>query len=90
MLSDYERRELALIEQRLEADPRLAASLGDGRRQRRWPIRLLTAVGILLIVTGLLASAGGLLLQGLLAVGTAVSWTRWRTWRAARDRRAPP
>jgi uncharacterized membrane protein YphA (DoxX/SURF4 family) len=90
MLSDYERRELALIEQGLEADPRLAASLSAGRRPRRWPIRLLTALGILLVVTGLLTSTGGLVLQGLLAVGAAVVWSRWRDWRTARGRRAPP
>jgi hypothetical protein len=90
MLSDHERRELALIEQGLEADPRLAASLGGHRRQRRWLIRLLTGLGILLIVTGLLTSTGGLVLQGLLAVGGAVAWSRWRVWRTARGRRAPP
>ena len=90
MLSDHERRELSLIEQGLEADPRLAASLGGGRRQRRWPIRLLTALGILLIVTGLLTSTAELVLQGLLAAGAAVVWSRWRVWRTARARQAPP
>ena len=90
MLSEHERRELALIEQGLEADPRLAASLGGARRQRRWPIRLLTALGILLIVTGLLTSTGELVLQGLLAVGAVVAWSRWRAWGTARARRAPP
>ncbi|MFL6128215.1 MAG: DUF3040 domain-containing protein [Mycobacteriales bacterium] len=90
MLSDHERRELSFIEQRLREDPRLAASLGDGARpERRWPIRLLVCVGILLIVTGLLTVTAGLLLQGLLAVGAGITWSRWRASRSARARSAP-
>ncbi len=89
MLSDHERRELALIEQGLETDPRLAASLAEVPRRRRWPIRLLTIFGVLLILIGLLTGAGGLVLQGLLAAGAGVAWSRWRTWQAARQRRAP-
>ena len=82
MLSDHERRELSLIEQGLGEDRSLAASLG--RRpgpQRRWPIRLLVCIGILLMLTGMLAGAGDLFLQGLLATSAGVGWHRWRAWR---------
>lgn len=88
MLSDYERRELALIEQGLDADPRLAACLGGARRRGRWPIRLLLALGAVLFVTGPVTSTGGLVAQGLLAAGAGLAWSRWRAWRAAKAQRA--
>ena len=88
MLSDHERRELSLIEQGLEGDPRLAASLAQVGRRRRWPVRLLAGFAVLLIVTGLLTGAGALVLQGLVAGGACVAWSRWRSRRAARTDRA--
>jgi Protein of unknown function (DUF3040) len=85
MLSEHERRELALIEQELGQDQGLVASFHARKASRRdrWLVRGLIAVGILLVVTGVAAGVGGLVLQGLLAVGTGVGWSRWRAWRAA-------
>ena len=89
MLSDKERRELLLIELGLSEDRQLAASLADVRPQRRWPIRLLVTVGVVLMVTGVLTGTAGLIGQGALAAGVGIAWSRWRAWRAAKARSAP-
>jgi hypothetical protein len=89
MLNDRERRVLAMIEQGLRADEcRFVDALrtsraGRARRQHRWPIRALVGFGILLVVVGLLAASGGLLVQGLLFSTTGIAWSRWRSPRAA-------
>jgi hypothetical protein len=98
MLSDREREQLAGIEQALVAsDRRLAAAFSAGRprRERRWPLRALSGFGVLLLVVGLLTATEVLLLQGLLCLGGAYAWRRWRGRRMDRPagtdpaRRAP-
>jgi Protein of unknown function (DUF3040) len=94
MLSDYELRELALIEKGLaEEDRRLAESLRprDAKRvtpwtRRRWMSRALLGFGVLLLVVGLLTSADGVFMQGLLFGGGGVFWLRWQS----RSKPTPP
>jgi hypothetical protein len=88
MLSEHERRQLARIEEGLEADPQLVASLRDVRRRRRRLVRVLIAFGILLILSGMLTNTGALVLQGFLAVGAGCAWFWWPAYRATR-RSAP-
>jgi hypothetical protein len=90
MLSEYERRELALIEQGLaEDDRKLAESFrprrlpSARRRDRRWMSRSLLGFGVLLLVVGVLTGTYGLFLQGLLFGGPAVAWMRWQRRRPA-------
>ena len=81
MLSEREERELELIEQDLRDDGRLAASFRSGRRplHRRPPVvRTAIALGLVLILAGLMLSASGLALQGLLLAGTSYAWWRWK------------
>ena len=81
MLSEREERELGLIEQDLLDDGRLAAFLRGGRRplHRRPPVvRTAIALGLVLILAGLMLSASGLALQGLLLAGTSYAWWRWK------------
>lgn len=91
MLSEYERRELALIEQGLvEQDRRLAESFRPGGlsarpggRSRRltlrsgWLARTLLGFGVFLVAIGVLTGADGLFMQGVLFAGAAVVWLRW-------------
>ena len=81
MLSDHERRELALIEQSLAFDER---RLARALTRRRWPPRALVTFGSLTMAVG---SMGGgnepLLLQGLLAVVAGILWSRRQTRTAA-------
>jgi hypothetical protein len=89
MLNDRERRVLAMIEQDLRTDGRRFVDAfappepAGERRQRHWPVRALIGFGILLVVVGLLASAGGLFMQGLLFGTAGVAWSRSRSRRAA-------
>ena len=81
MLSEREERELGLIEQDLRDDGRLAASFRSGRRplHRRPPVvRTAIALGLVLILAGLMLSASGLALQGLLIAGTSYAWWCWK------------
>lgn len=81
MLSDGEREQLAAIERELvRSDRRLAAtfSAGSPRPERRWPLRALVGFGVLLVVVALLTATEGLLVQGLLCLGGAYAWHRWR------------
>ena len=90
MLSEYERRQLAMIEQNLaEEDRRLVDSLdprpaGTPWSRRRWASRALLGFGIALMVLGLLASADGLFMQGLLFGGIGGVWMRWQVRAAKR------
>ena len=80
MLSEREERELGLIEQSLRDDSRLAASF-RGRRplhRRPWVVRTAIALGLVLILGGLMLSATGLTLQGLLLAGTSYAWWCWK------------
>jgi len=72
MLSNHERRELARIEQGLREDP----SWREPRDRpvgstwwRRWGLRLLIGFAGLVLTIGVLTTAGGLLLQGVLMMG---------------------
>jgi hypothetical protein len=81
MLSEREERELDLIEQGLQNDSRLAAVFPGGRRplhRRPWVVRTAIAVGFFLILCGLMLSASGLVLQGLLLAGTSYAWWCWK------------
>ena len=87
MLSEYERRELALIEQGLaEEDRRLADALRPGSLRvrtpwprRGWLSRALLGFGITLVVLGVLTGADGVFMQGLLFSAVAVLWMRWQS-----------
>ena len=80
MLSEREERELGLIEQGLRDDGRLAASFRRRRPLHRRPsvVRTAIALGLVLILGGLMLSATGLALQGLLLAGTSYAWWCWK------------
>jgi hypothetical protein len=81
MLSEREERELGLIEQALQDDGRFAAAFGGGRRplhRRRSVVRTAIALGLVLILAGLVLSASGLAVQGLLLAGTSYAWWCWK------------
>ena len=93
MLSEREERELGLIEQDLRDDGRLAASFRSGRRplHRRPPVvRTAIALGLVLILAGLMLSASGLALQGLLIAGTSYAWWCWKVKPISRKPPAAP
>jgi hypothetical protein len=93
MLSEREERELELIEQDLRDDGRLAASFRSGRRplHRRPPVvRTAIALGLVLILAGLMLSASGLALQGLLIAGTSYAWWCWKVKPISRKPPAAP
>jgi Protein of unknown function (DUF3040) len=80
MLSEREERELGLIEQGLRDDGRFAGSF-PGRpalHRRRWVIRTAIAFGLVLFLGGLMLSASGLALQGLMIAGTSYAWWCWK------------
>jgi hypothetical protein len=98
MLSEYERRELALIEQGLaEDDRRLVESfLPELMRpertpwsRRRWMSRAVLGFGVALMVLGVLTSADGLFMQGVLFAGGGFLWLRWQG-RAAKGTEQSP
>jgi hypothetical protein len=81
MLSEREEREFWRIEQDLRDDGRLAASFRVGRRplhRRPGVVRSTIALGLALILAGLVLSAFGPALQGLLLAGTSYAWWRWK------------
>jgi Protein of unknown function (DUF3040) len=81
MLSEREERELGLIEQGLRDDSRFAAAFPEGRRplhRRPRVVRTAIALGLVLILAGLMLSASGLALQGLLLAGTSYAWWCWK------------
>jgi Protein of unknown function (DUF3040) len=89
MLSEYERRQLALIEKGFaDEDQRLVAALdpkpaGTPWTRRRWMARALLGFGIALLVLGMLTAADGLFMQGLVLGGIGGYWLHWQR-RAAR------
>jgi hypothetical protein len=92
MLSEREERELGLIEQDLRDDGRLAASFRSGRPLHRRPavVRTAIALGLVLILAGLMLSASGLALQGLLIAGTSYAWWCWKVKPISRKPPAAP
>lgn len=79
MLSEHDRRELALIEERLRCDDRaFADTFHTGRpgwlRGRRWASRALLGFGAFIVVAGLAAGAADVCLQGLLVLGAGIVW----------------
>jgi hypothetical protein len=76
MLSNYERRELARIEQGLREDPNWREPSGrpGGGWWRRWGLRLLIGFAGLVMTIGVITTAGELLLQGVLLMGAACVW----------------
>jgi hypothetical protein len=81
MLSEREQREFELIEQGLRDDGRLAAAFLGSRRplhRRTWVVRTAIAVGLVLVLAGLMLSASGLAIQGLLLAGTSYAWWCWK------------
>jgi Flp pilus assembly protein TadB len=92
MLSEHDRRELALIEERLRSDDRRFADTFQTarpgwRRDRRWARRALLGLGAFMLIVGLAAGAAELVLQGLLVVGAGIVWTLLRRRTAAAERR---
>ena len=93
MLSEREERELELIEQGLRDGGRFAASLSGGRRplhRRPRAVRTAIALGLVLILNGLMLSASGLALQGLLIAGTSYAWWCWKVKPISRKPPAAP
>lgn len=92
MLSDRERRVLAMIEEGLRAeegrfvDAFHATTARRDPRQHRWAVRALVGFGILLVVLGMVTDSGGLIMQGLLFGTVGVAWSRWRSRQAERER----
>ena len=87
MLSNHERRELARIEQGLREDPSWLEprDLPIGSTWwRRWGLRLLIGFAGLVMTIGVLTTAGGLLLQGVLMMGAACAWWLCRQVAAAK------
>ena len=88
MLSDHERRVLTAIEHDLHIeDPDLAEAFRDGRcpperRRRHWPSLLTMAMGVLILLVGIVAGAGALVMEGLLVTGAGYVYRRWhaRHW----------
>ena len=81
MLSEREERELVLIEQGLRDDSRFVAAFPGRRRplhRRPWVVRTAIVFGLVLLLGGLLLSATGLALQGLLLAGTSYAWWCWK------------
>ena len=77
MLSNYERRELARIEQALREDPDWREPHGLAARHpwwRRWGIRLLSGFSVFLMLIGIITTDGNLLLQGVLMMGASCGW----------------
>ena len=87
MLSERERQELALIEQNLQDDSRLAASFLDGRKPplhlRRGVVRAAVVTGLLIALSGLLLGVAELFFQGALLAGGGYGWWTWRGKRSA-------
>ena len=88
MLNEHDRRELALIEERLRSDDRrfadtFHADLPGRRRDHRWARRALVGFGAFMLMVGVAAGAAELFLQGLLAVGAGIVWTLLRRRTAA-------
>ncbi|HZB19014.1 MAG TPA: DUF3040 domain-containing protein [Blastococcus sp.] len=87
MLSERERQELALIEESLRDDSRLAASFLDVRKPplhlRRRVVRAAIIAGLLIALSGLLLDAAGLVFQGALLAGGSYGWWAWRGKRSA-------
>jgi Protein of unknown function (DUF3040) len=81
MLSEREERELGLIEQGLRDDGHFAAAFPGAARplhRRPWVVRTAIAFGLVLILAGLILSASGLALEGLLLAGTSYAWWCWK------------
>ena len=92
MLSEHDRHELALIEERLRSDDRhfadaFHAGRPGSRRDRRWARRALLGFGVFMLMVGLAAGAADVFAQGLLAVGAGIVWTLVRRLRTAADER---
>ena len=96
MLSDRERRVLAMIEEGLRADEGRfvdalhATTARRDPRQHRWAVRALAGFGVLLVVLGMVTDSGGLIMQGLLFGTAGVAWSRWRSRRAEMERTGDP
>ena len=87
MLSNHERRELARIEQGLREDPEWREPHGVTEHStwwRRWGLRLLIGFAGVVMVIGVITTAGNLLLQGVLMTGAACLWWLCRQAAAAR------
>ncbi|HEY7104438.1 MAG TPA: DUF3040 domain-containing protein [Mycobacteriales bacterium] len=81
MLSEREERELLVIEQGLLDDGRFTYAFPSERRplhRRPWVVRTAIAFGLVLILAGLVLSASGLALQGLLLAGGSYAWWCWK------------
>jgi hypothetical protein len=78
MLNEDDRRELSLIEEGLCCDDRrFADTFRTDRprwRERRWISRALLGFGAFMMLVGMVASASGVFLNGLLVSAAGVAW----------------
>jgi len=81
MLSEWEQRELGLIEQGLREDSRFAAAFPGERpplHRRAWVLKLSIAFGLLMVVSGAVLDEAGLALRGVLLAAVSYGWWHWR------------
>ena len=90
MLSDHEKRELALIEQELQDDPgcvRSARWLKDPLARHLWKVRAAIGFGAFVLLAGMILNSGTLVAQGgLIVVAVGFGWLHIRTWKAPPSR----
>ncbi|GAB3266841.1 DUF3040 domain-containing protein [Arthrobacter pigmenti] len=81
-LSERERHELSMLEEQLKSeDPKLAQALSAGelRNAATGALFFLMALGIVILIAGVAASAVILSLSGIVLVAAAITWmvSRW-------------
>jgi hypothetical protein len=90
MLSDHEKRELALMEQALQDDPGCMRSLrrmNDPWGRHLWKVRAAIGFGVFLMVAGMILDLGSVLFEGsLVVVVVGLGWLHVRTRRTTRSR----
>ncbi|HET7415869.1 MAG TPA: DUF3040 domain-containing protein [Arthrobacter sp.] len=80
-LSERERHELSMLEEQLKSeDPKLARALSTGEvRPVANPLALLMALGAIVLIAGVAASAVILSLTGIMLAAAGITWriSRW-------------
>ncbi|HET7414832.1 MAG TPA: DUF3040 domain-containing protein [Arthrobacter sp.] len=81
-LSERERHELSMLEEQLKSeDPKLARALSSGelRNSTTVAFALLVALGAIILIAGVAASAVILSLTGIVLAAAAITWrlSRW-------------
>jgi Flp pilus assembly protein TadB len=92
MLSQYDRQQLELISNRLQADdPDLAKALREGRprpmpSKRRWPFVVLAVLAALVFAAGVAVGSVGFMFVGAVAIALIVVFYRRHARRSPRVR----